>query len=256
MVIREYHASSTPVFSRFLIDSRYEVGGLDRHFACLIVLETAPSGCDDEARGEPLQIPFEWCGQGLVEIVDIEDESSLRRGEAAEIHQMTIAARLNDYSAGWRAREVVRLYCGRASKVCKRGLSHPPVPNRDQILEPVFVLSFDHCDDISLVALPEHDLAMRRSRTFQPQCLARFVTLLLGENLYFRHLGSSYVRILAAVRNAPYLTIGFLVPLRLLALGQRHLFPGDFFVWNQAQKMRDAVEPCATLVVRVDHVPG
>lgn len=71
-----------------------------------------------------------------------------------------IAARLNDYAAGWRAGEVIRLYRGRAPKVRKRRLNHPPVANGDQILEPVFVGSFDQLDDIAFVALPKYDFAM------------------------------------------------------------------------------------------------
>ena len=73
--------------------------GLD--FPYLIAPESAPTRSDDEARGEPLQVPFKGCGQGLVEIVDIEDEVSLGRGEATEIHQMTVAAGMNIYPA-WR----------------------------------------------------------------------------------------------------------------------------------------------------------
>jgi hypothetical protein len=38
-------------------------------------------------------------------------------------------------------------------------LDHTPVPNRDQILKPVFIRSFDQLDDVTL-ALPKHDLAM------------------------------------------------------------------------------------------------
>ena len=50
---------------------------------------------DDDARDEPLEVPFPWGRQRLVEIIDVEDDISLRRGEAAEIQQMSVAASLH-----------------------------------------------------------------------------------------------------------------------------------------------------------------
>ena len=72
---------------------------------------------------------------------------------------MAVAAGMNNYPAAWRTFEVVRLYQRRASKVSERRLNHPPVANRDEVLEAVFVRSFDQLDDVTL-ALPKHDLAM------------------------------------------------------------------------------------------------
>ena len=100
--------------------------------------------------------PFEWCGQGLVEIVDIEDDFSLRRGEAGEIHQMTVATGMNNYpAAGVPFRSCA---CIRAVPR-KRRLRHPTVAKRDQILKPVLVRSFDQLDYVTL-ALPKDDIAM------------------------------------------------------------------------------------------------
>ncbi|MGO9685269.1 MAG: hypothetical protein ACLPTZ_22310 [Beijerinckiaceae bacterium] len=79
---------------------------------------------------------------------------------------MTVAAGLNDYAAGWRAGEVVRLYRGGAAKVCERRLDHPSMPNWHEVLQPVLVLSPEHCDDVSVIALSKHDLAVRCARTF------------------------------------------------------------------------------------------
>ena len=45
-----------------------------------------------EARGQTLQVPFEWPGRDFVEVVQIEYELALRRRETAEIHQMAVAA--------------------------------------------------------------------------------------------------------------------------------------------------------------------
>ena len=39
---------------------------------------------------------------GLVEIVDVEDLASLRRGEGAKVQQMTVAAHLHAHAGDWR----------------------------------------------------------------------------------------------------------------------------------------------------------
>src|SRR5271166_6203457 len=82
---------------------------------------------------------FKGSGQGFVEVVDIEDEVSLGRGEASEIHQMTVAAGMHIYSASRRTCEIVRLDQGRTSKIRKGRLEHSSMANRDQILHSVFV---------------------------------------------------------------------------------------------------------------------
>jgi hypothetical protein len=51
------------------------------HESCL---ELSSRG-EDKARREPLQVPFKGRRQGLVEIVDIEDDISLRRGEPPKL---------------------------------------------------------------------------------------------------------------------------------------------------------------------------
>ena len=45
-----------------------------------------PAG-DDEARREALQVELEWPGQGLVEVVDVEEQVALRRREQAEVRR-------------------------------------------------------------------------------------------------------------------------------------------------------------------------
>ena len=48
-----------------------------------------PSG-HGQARGQPLDVPLERPGQGLIEVVDVEDQVALRRGERAEIRQVGV----------------------------------------------------------------------------------------------------------------------------------------------------------------------
>src|ERR1700730_2357358 len=50
---------------------------------------------EHDAGGQPFHIPFERCVQGLVKVVDVEDEPPFRRTETAKTPDMTIAARLD-----------------------------------------------------------------------------------------------------------------------------------------------------------------
>ena len=64
---------------------------------CLTVLlprEPVVPSCHHEARGQPLDIPFEWAGQCLVEVVDVEDQATFRRCVSAEVGQVRITAQL------------------------------------------------------------------------------------------------------------------------------------------------------------------
>ncbi len=168
-VIREYQPSRTPFLGA--ASHRLPIGrdGLDRDLPRLRRPESAPARGDDEARGEPLQIPLERGAQGLVEVVDVEDESSLGRRVAAEIEQVAVAAGLDVDPARRRSIEVVGLDGGRAPKERERRLEHPPMADRDQILEPARVRSLEQRDDVAPRAMSENDLAMRRARALLPQ---------------------------------------------------------------------------------------
>jgi len=50
---------------------------------------------DDDAGGQPLDVPLPGCGKRFVEIIDVEDDAPLGRGETAEVGQMSVAAGLN-----------------------------------------------------------------------------------------------------------------------------------------------------------------
>ena len=48
-----------------------------------------------QARGEPFDVPLPRAGQGLVEVVDVEDQAPLRRAEDAEVRQVRVTAGLH-----------------------------------------------------------------------------------------------------------------------------------------------------------------
>ena len=55
--------------------------------------------------------------------------------------------------------------------------------NRNQILQAVFILSFDQFDDVART-LPKHDIGVCGTQALFPQCLAGFMTLFLGQDFY------------------------------------------------------------------------
>jgi hypothetical protein len=70
--------------------------GAEHGFASLIVGEVPLAPGDLDARGEALEIPLEWPRQRLVEVVQVEHEVALRRCEAAEVEEVSVARELDD----------------------------------------------------------------------------------------------------------------------------------------------------------------
>ena len=87
-------------------------------------------------------------GQGLVEVVDVEDQPPLRRGERAEIGQVRIPAQLHPQPGRGRAGQVRRHRQRRAPVERERGHQHPPVPDRHQLRHPRLRLAQQQPDRI------------------------------------------------------------------------------------------------------------
>jgi hypothetical protein len=87
---------------------------------------------DYDARPESLDVPFPRSRQGLVEIADIEEDVALRRGETAEIHDVSVAAGLHG-KAGPRGRGQIGSHDRGCAAIEGEGrLGHAPKANRDQ----------------------------------------------------------------------------------------------------------------------------
>ena len=95
--------------------------------------EAARSGGHHEACREPFEVPFERALEGLVEVVDVEDLGSLRRGIQAEVGQVRIAAQLDEDPARRPGRQVGRHRQGGTAIEGERRHRHPPVAHRDQL---------------------------------------------------------------------------------------------------------------------------
>ena len=101
----------------------------------LLVRESVVPTRDGEARGEPLDVPFPRSGIRLVEIVDVEQELALGRAEQAEVRDVGVAARLDDEARSGRRGQVRGHQVGGAAVERERRREHPPVPDRDELLD-------------------------------------------------------------------------------------------------------------------------
>ena len=93
-----------------------------------------------QARREPLDVPFPWSGQRLIEVVDVEHQQPLGRSENAEIRQVRITAGLHG-QFGDRCRGQVAGHRQRGpAEVSERRRRHPAPPDRYQLGHPRRVL--------------------------------------------------------------------------------------------------------------------
>ena len=129
-------------------------------------------GGDDDAGPQPLDVPLPRGQQGLVEIVDIEEDVAFRCGEAAEIHEVSVAAGLHVKSGGEGRCEVGRHDRSRAAIEGERRLRHTPEADRDKLRNPAFIGLLQERDRIAPV-LGRLPAAMRGARGGVAQRLPR-----------------------------------------------------------------------------------
>ena len=196
------------------------------------VEEVEMAGGDDDAGRESLYIPLPGSRQGFVEIVDVEENVALRRGEAAEIHQVSIATGLDAKSGGRGRRQIGRHDRGRAAIEGERRLGHATEADRNQFWDAAFVGLAQKLDRIAPI-LGRLPAAMRGARRRVAQRLAR------GAPLVCRYVapGVSLVGLcFAFVLRMPTLPSQFLcLPARFpdLSLAQRKF---ELMVVRQVRK--------------------
>ena len=106
---------------------------------------------DDEARDEALDVPLERRGERLVEVVEVEDEPAVRRGEHPEVREVRVAAALHAQAGGRGLCEVARHDRGAAPVERERRDDHPPVADRDEVRHARLVLSLEDADGVGAV---------------------------------------------------------------------------------------------------------
>jgi hypothetical protein len=137
------------------------------------------AGGDDDAGRQSLDVPLPGSGQSFIEIVDVEEDVALRRGEAAKIHKVSVAAGLHTKSGRRGRRQIGRHDRGRAAIKGERRLGHASEADRDQFRDAAFVGLAQKLDRIAPIFghLPT---AMRGSRRRVAQRLPCGAPLVCG----------------------------------------------------------------------------
>ncbi len=96
----------------------------------LLVASLTPGQHDGS--GHAFQIPLEWAADGLVEVVDVEDEPSVRRGKGAQVAHMRVTAELADDASIGQHGQVGGHHRHCAAKVAEGRRGHQLVFEFDQ----------------------------------------------------------------------------------------------------------------------------
>ena len=98
-----------------------------------LVGEGLAAGGDLQAGGEPFDVPLERAGQGLVEVVEVEQQMPFRGGEEPEVTQMRIATQLDLQPRMRRGRQIRRHHDRRTAVERERRGDHAAVPQWQQL---------------------------------------------------------------------------------------------------------------------------
>jgi hypothetical protein len=109
----------------------------NRHTTTGIVGKPVGSGGEDKRGNEALYVPpLPGCGQCLVQVVNVEDQTAFRGGETTEIHQMRVATALNANSRNVCPDQVGRHDPSGTAVEREWGLQHSPIAKRHQLRLP------------------------------------------------------------------------------------------------------------------------
>ena len=153
---------------------------------------------DHEARRETLEVELERPGQGLVEVVDVEEQVALRRCEQPEVRQVRVAAEL-DGDAGPRSRREVRCHrqC-RAAIERERRDRHPAIADRHEVRQARGRLALEQPDRVDAIGLRRPRSEGGRRRT-DPGLRPRRCPLLSGWQMTRRPVALHLPRLRAAL---------------------------------------------------------
>ena len=154
--------------------------------SCGVKSRSAPG--DREARREALDVPLPGSGKGLVEVVDVQHQAAVRGGEDPEVREVGVAACLDAQPGLGGLREVHRHDRRRATIERERRGQHPPVADRNELLDAALGLVLEHLDRIS-PARRRLPFAVARARNLLPRRLAGGCALLWGGGVHGRRLG-------------------------------------------------------------------
>jgi len=124
---------------------------LQRGTAGLGVGVPVGAGGHGDGGREPFDVPFEGAGEGLVEVVEVEEQGAFRGGVQTEVEQMRVAAQLHGEPGVGLGGEVGGHHGGGTAQEGERRGGHPPVPDRQQLGQAVAALPFQYGDGVGPV---------------------------------------------------------------------------------------------------------
>ena len=107
------------------------------------------AGRHGKARGQALDIPLPRRRQRFVEVVDVQNQVALRRGEDAEVQQMAVAAGLHSQAGAGERGQVVSHQSRRTAQEGERAAQHAPITDGDQIRHAMPIRFFEDVDGVA-----------------------------------------------------------------------------------------------------------
>ncbi|MNF93408.1 hypothetical protein D3C84_760820 [compost metagenome] len=101
------------------------------------------TGGHHETRHQTFDIPLPGAGMGLIEVIDAEQQVAFRRGETAEVHQVTVTTDRRHQTHVRRAGQVVSLQQRVAAIKGEWRHQHATVAQLDQRIDPSLAGSLD-----------------------------------------------------------------------------------------------------------------
>ncbi len=133
-----------------MVDARRLVDGLRD----LVLGKSPVTAADLHAGGQTAQIPFPGTAGGLVEVVEVEDETAFGREEEAEVVDVCIAHGLHVEAGGYRARQVGGHDGGPGAVEGERGGAHTLVPDGQQFRDAAALILPDLSKRVRPTLLP------------------------------------------------------------------------------------------------------
>ena len=152
--------------------------GRMRGVLAVVLGEAASRAATTKLVGQPLDVPLEGADERLIEVVHVEEQVALRRGEEAEVGEVRVAAELDLQAAVAGGRQIGRHGQRGAAVEGRRRDRHPAVPDGDQLRDAGRRLLGDEVDRIGLTVARLPGAMVRqgesRARGHAPgrQCLA------------------------------------------------------------------------------------
>src|SRR5215475_8483719 len=147
---------------------------LDRCANCFLSVSrprTCRASRDFDTGGQPFKVPFPGSRERFVKVVDVKNQVALRCGEAAEVHDVAIAARLHAKPGRGGSRQIKSHYGRGAAQKSEGRFAHSAIANREQLRNSLRIRIHQKLDRIRSIRRRFPD-RMTLAGYFSAQCAA------------------------------------------------------------------------------------